>query len=114
MRTLLAALALAAAVGVSTARAADKPSLSVGLRLQGWYVAEQHGAADGGTAQDFLLRRGYLSLAGKLNSTVSAFVHVAGDRISMAVPRESSCRTATTRRFPAPASTTCFAATTSS
>ena len=81
MRTLLAALALAAGAIVSTAHAADKPSLTVGLRLQGWYVAEPHGAADGGTAQDFLLRRGYMSLAGKLNSTVSAFVHVAGDRI---------------------------------
>ncbi len=44
-------------------------------------MAERHGAADGGKAQDFLLRRGYLSLTGKLSSTVSAFVHVAGDRI---------------------------------
>jgi hypothetical protein len=80
MRILLATL-LVAAASVSTALAADTPSLTVGLRLQGWYVAEQHGAADGGTAQDFLLRRGYLSLNGKLSPTVSAFVHVAGDRI---------------------------------
>lgn len=81
MRTTLAALALAAGASASTAGAADTPSLTVGLRLQGWYVAEQHGAPDGSTAQDFLLRRGYLSFTGKLSSTVSAFVHVAGDRI---------------------------------
>lgn len=81
MRTTLAALALVAGASASTAGAADAPSLTVGLRLQGWYVAEQHGAPDGSTAQDFLLRRGYLSLTGKLSSTVSAFVHVAGDRI---------------------------------
>jgi len=81
MRIVLVGLALSAGASVSTARAADKPSLTVGLRLQGWYVAEQHGAPDGGTAQDFLLRRGYLSLTGKLTPTLSAFVHVAGDRI---------------------------------
>jgi len=81
MRTALASLACAAAVSVSTARAEDKPSLTVGLRLQGWSLTEQKGAPDGGTAQDFLLRRGYVSLTGKLSSTVSGFVHVAGDRI---------------------------------
>ena len=84
MRMVLAAVVLAAGAGVSTARAADTPSLTVGLRLQGWYVAARHGAADGGTAQDFLLRRGYLSFTGKLSPTVSAFVHVAGDRIGQA------------------------------
>jgi hypothetical protein len=81
---ILAGLALAAWTSVSAAYAADAPSLSLGLRLQGWYVAEQHGAPNGGTAQDFLLRRGYLSATGKLSSTVSAFVHVAGDRIGQA------------------------------
>ena len=84
MRILLAASALGLWTVASTARAADAPSLSFGLRLQGWYVAEEHGAADGGTAQDFLLRRGYLSVTGKLTSSVAAFVHVSGDRIGQA------------------------------
>jgi len=84
MRILLAASALGLWTVASTARAADAPSLSFGLRLQGWYVAEEHGAADGGTAQDFLLRRGYLSVTGKLTSSVSSFVHVSGDRIGQA------------------------------
>lgn len=57
MRIVLAAVALAGGASVATARAADTPSVSVGLRLQGWYVAERHGAADGGRGQDFLLRR---------------------------------------------------------
>jgi len=81
MRTVLAASALTLFTIVSTAQAADAPSLNFGLRLQGWYVAEEHGAADGSTAHDFLLRRGYLSVTGKLSSSVSAFVHVSGDRI---------------------------------
>jgi hypothetical protein len=72
------------ALVVPAAEAADAPSLRVGLRLQGWYVAEQNGAPDGSTAHDFLLRRGYLSVTGKLTSTVSAFVHVSGDRIGQA------------------------------
>jgi hypothetical protein len=78
---VLAASALTLCTIVSTAQAADAPSLTFGLRLQGWYVAEENGAADGGTALDFLLRRGYLSVTGKLSSSVSAFVHVSGDRI---------------------------------
>jgi hypothetical protein len=85
MRAVLAASALTLFTIVSTAQAADAPpSLTFGLRLQGWYVAEEHGAADGGTAQDFLLRRGYLSVTGNLTSSVSAFVHVSGDRIGQA------------------------------
>ena len=70
--------------GASGAQAEDAPSLTLGLRLQGWYVGEQQGATDGGTAHDFLLRRGYLSVTGKLSSTVSAFAHVSGDRIGQA------------------------------
>lgn len=81
MRDLLLAAALVGCVAAPSARAEDKPSLAVGLRLQGWYVGEQRGAPDGGTSHDFLLRRGYVSLAGKLSSTVSAFAHVSGDRI---------------------------------
>jgi hypothetical protein len=81
---LLAGSALAVCVSTTPAEAADGPSLDFGLRLQGWYVAEQRGAADGGTAHDFLLRRGYLAITGKLNSTVSAFAHVSGDRIGQA------------------------------
>ena len=84
MKTIVLAAVLALGVGVTSAQAADAPSLSFGLRLQGWYVAERHAAADGGTAQDFLLRRGYLSVTGKLPSKVSAFVHVSGDRIGQA------------------------------
>lgn len=83
--TILAVSLLGAwALVVRAAEAADAPSLTVGLRMQGWYVAEQNGAPDGSTAHDFLLRRGYLSVTGKLTSTVSAFVHVSGDRIGQA------------------------------
>jgi hypothetical protein len=84
MRITLAATAMAIWTGSSAGYAADAPPLSFGLRLQGWYVAERNGAADGGTANDFLLRRGYLSVTGRLSSTVSAFVHVSGDRIGQA------------------------------
>jgi hypothetical protein len=80
----LAVAAVAATLGGVAVHAEDKPALTVGLRLQGWYLAERQGAPDGGTAQDFLLRRGYLSLNGKMSSTVSAFVHLAGDRIGQA------------------------------
>jgi len=81
MRIGLAVVVLATWAGNSTARAEDLPSLTFGLRLQGWHVAEQRGAADGGTSRDFLLRRGYLAVTGKLSASVSAFAHVAGDRI---------------------------------
>jgi len=84
VRIGLAAVALVTWAGTSAAHAEDPPSLSFGLRLQGWYVGEPHGAADGGTAHDFLLRRVYLSVTGKLSSTVSAFAHVSGDRIGQA------------------------------
>lgn len=81
-RAAVAAVAVAGHVGLAGAE--DKPSLTFGLRLQGWYVGEQKGAPDGSAAHDFLLRRGYLSISGKLTSTLSAFTHVAGDRIGQA------------------------------
>ncbi len=85
MRLIAAATTLIiGACSVAVQAADEAPSLAFGLRLQGWYLAEQNGAADGTTAHDFLLRRGYLSVTGKLNSKVSAFVHVAGDRIGQA------------------------------
>jgi hypothetical protein len=80
MKKILAAILLACCAA-ATARAEDRPSLTLGLRMQGWYVADQAGASDGSASHDFLLRRGYLSATGKLSSSVSAFVHVAGDRI---------------------------------
>lgn len=85
MRTALVAVVLVGwAALAATTGAEDAPSLSFGLRLQGWYVGEQRGAADGSTSHDFLLRRGYLSVSGKLSSTVSAFAHVSSDRIGQA------------------------------
>jgi len=84
MRIGLAVVALSTWTGSSTAQAEDLPSLTFGLRLQGWYVGEQRAAADGGAAHDFLLRRAYLAVTGKLSSSVSAFAHVSGDRIGQA------------------------------
>lgn len=79
---LLGALGVCAAAPL--ARASDPPSVTLGLRLQGWFVAAREAAPDGGTSRDFFLRRGYLSVTGRLSSSVSGFVHVAGDRIGQA------------------------------
>jgi len=84
MKAALTASVLATCIGTVPAEATDAPSLNVAFRLQGWYVSEQGGAADGGTAHDFLLRRGYVAITGEVTSTVSAFAHVSGDRIGQA------------------------------
>lgn len=80
--TLAAVLALGA--GPAPARGAEGASLEVHFRFQAWALAEQRGSADDDVADDFLLRRAYLSFAGKLGASVTAFAHVSGDRIGQA------------------------------
>lgn len=70
------------ATSISTvAVAQDAPSFRMGARVQGWYQAVERAAADGSTANDFMIRRGYVYVTGTLPSDVSLFAHVAGDRI---------------------------------
>jgi len=65
----------------TAAAAQEAPSFQVGARVQGWYQAVERGAPDASTAHDFMIRRGYVYLIGRLPSHVSLFAHVAGDRL---------------------------------
>ena len=81
MSRRIAGLAIIATSLSAVVAAEDAPSFKVGARVQAWYEAVQRAAADGGTANDFLLRRAYVSLTGTLPFKVSLFAHVSGDRI---------------------------------
>lgn len=77
----IAALAVVATLASSVASAQDAPSFKIGARMQGWYQAVERAAADGSTAHDFMIRRGYVHMTGTLPSNVSVFAHVAADRV---------------------------------
>lgn len=65
----------------ATVSAEDAPALKLGFRLQGWYQAVEAGAVDGGTLNDFMVRRAYLSLSARLTPELSLFANLAGDRL---------------------------------
>jgi hypothetical protein len=66
--------------GLATAEDAP-PSWKMGLRLQLWVQGVEGGAPDGGSTSDFMVRRAYFYVTGKVLPTVSAFAHVAADRV---------------------------------
>ncbi|MEW6336472.1 MAG: hypothetical protein AB1625_03625 [Acidobacteriota bacterium] len=77
-KTMVACLA---ALTAAVATGDEAPALKWGFRLQGWYQAAEQGAADGGTAHDFMARRAYVWASARLAPNFSLFVHLAGDRI---------------------------------
>ncbi|MGE5814666.1 MAG: porin [Acidobacteriota bacterium] len=66
---------------VQPGSAQDAPSFQLGGRAQVWYEALQHAAPDHTTGQDFLIRRAYITLNGKLPGNVSLVAQIGGDRI---------------------------------
>lgn len=79
-----AMMACLAALTASIGHGEETPALKWGFRLQGWYQAVEAGAADGGTAHDFMARRAYVWASARLAPNFSLFVHLAGDRIGQA------------------------------
>ena len=76
-------LAMVASVGAATAQDAP-PQWKMGLRLQGWYQTVEGAAPDGGSSSDFMVRRAYFYVTGKVVPTVSVFAHIAADRVGQA------------------------------
>ena len=76
-------LAMVAAAGAASAQDAA-PQWKMGLRLQGWYQTIEGAAPGGGATSDFMARRAYFYVTGKVVPTVSVFAHIAADRVGQA------------------------------
>lgn len=87
-RSSIALAALLCGCGlVSQARAdvaieiSDQTRVEIGFWTQVWYQSVEQGKENGGDLGDFMVRRAYLSLKGRVTPYIGFFTHIAADRI---------------------------------